>query len=72
MFKILELNAQITRPILCLDNDEAGQKAIARLTEQLAEKGYTAGRLTPQAKDWNEDLTNATNPQIQPVEMKMA
>lgn len=72
MFRILELNTQITRPILCLDNDEAGQKATTRLTAALSEKGYTAGKLVSQAKDWNEDLTNAANPQIQPVEMKMA
>ena len=42
---------------LCLDSDQAGQRASVRMTEQIeSEFGITAQRLTPELKDWNEDL----------------
>ena len=72
MLKLLELHPQIPRPVLCLDNDEAGQKATARLTAALGEKGYSTSVLLPQGKDWNEDVLAAERRTVQPAQMKMA
>ncbi len=56
---MLEQNPALQKIALCLDNDAAGVKATARLTESLQEKGYEQiGVLTPKHKDWNEDLTS--------------
>ena len=41
---------------LCLDNDSAGNKASARMSDLLAQRGILSARLTPVLKDWNEDL----------------
>lgn len=71
MMKALELHPQISMPILCLDNDMAGQKATARLSAELAEKGYTSGKIMSQGKDWNEELVMQQTAADVP-EMKMA
>ena len=42
---------------LCLDNDDAGQKACERMTGQSGQWGVEIVRLSPERKDWNEDLT---------------
>ena len=41
---------------LCLDNDKAGHTASKRMEELLADSDVTTLRLTPNNKDWNEDL----------------
>ena len=41
---------------LCLDNDKAGHTASKRMEELLANRDVTTLRLTPNNKDWNEDL----------------
>ncbi|MBR5091695.1 MAG: toprim domain-containing protein [Ruminiclostridium sp.] len=56
------LNALETRPqldniVLCTDNDEGGIEAVERISDILAENGFTSiYRDCPQYKDWNEDL----------------
>lgn len=53
----LEVNPQLHHVSLCLDNDQAGEAACERITEQLGETGdYHIERVAPQLKDWNEDL----------------
>lgn len=49
--------------VLCLDNDEAGNQAIVRLTEEVQRLGKSFMIQTDQsiAKDWNEDLQNYQN-----------
>ena len=42
---------------LCLDNDREGQKACARMEQELLSLGLSGARLVPARKDWNEDLT---------------
>ena len=42
---------------LCLDSDQAGQRASVRMAEQIeSEFDIPTQRLTPELKDWNEDL----------------
>ena len=42
---------------LCLDSDQAGQRASVRMAELIhTEFGIPTQRLTPELKDWNEDL----------------
>lgn len=57
--KMLERLPQLDTILLCLDNDEAGHAASQRMKTQL-EKNYTVERLTPEHKDWNDDLTAQT------------
>jgi len=57
MLKTLELNPHLQEIVLCLDHDEPGIEAAGRLTEILAEKGYSqVGTLWSKYKDWNEDI----------------
>lgn len=57
--KILERLPQLDTVLLCLDNDEAGHAASQRMKTQL-EENYTVERLTPEHKDWNDDLITQT------------
>ena len=42
---------------LCLDNDRAGHEASLRMAEQIGERfNIDSDRLTPEQKDWNDDL----------------
>ena len=59
--KMLERLPQLDTVLLCLDNDEAGHAASQRMKTQL-EENYTVERLTPERKDWNDDLTAQTQP----------
>ena len=55
---------------LCLDNDAAGQAASLRMAEQIAEQfGIASDRLTPQNKDWNDDLCALEDAQVPFLEM---
>ena len=57
VLKALDSHADLRSVYLCTDNDEGGIEAAERLRDILAEKGYTEiFRLTPQQKDWNEQL----------------
>ncbi len=53
----LKENQNLKKIVLCLDNDEAGQTAAHRIRQQLYDLGYRNVKiLTPQNKDWDEDL----------------
>ncbi len=56
MLKQLEINNNIDMVVLCLDNDDAGQKAEEKFEKLLAEKDIIVKRLVPKLKDFNEDL----------------
>lgn len=56
LMKSLENNPKIKTVYLCLDNDDAGRKANARISEKLKEMNINYKILVPQHKDWNEDL----------------
>ena len=72
MLWMLEQNPRLQKVALCLDNDEPGMKATARLVEVLQENGYNQiGTLTPEHKDWNEDLTGGPVPAKQEMTMTM-
>lgn len=50
------MQERIERLYLCLDNDEAGQAAVERMTEAAEPWGAEIVRLLPERKDWNDDL----------------
>ena len=56
VLKSLEQMPQADTVLLCLDNDEAGQKANRRMAEQLETEGLTVMTQIPKMKDWNDDL----------------
>lgn len=57
MFQQLRQNSQLHQVILCLDHDEAGIEANARLKNLLADNGYDNTMVLQSIyKDWNEDL----------------
>lgn len=60
MWQMMADNPQIDIVYLCLDNDEAGQKASKRISESLFVKGIKHEILVPIRKDWNEDLLYPT------------
>lgn len=49
---------QLRQVFLCLDNDKAGHTSSERVVELIADRGLRADRLTPEHKDWNEDLVS--------------
>ena len=72
MLWMLEQNPQLQKIALCLDSDDAGRKAVDRLTGILAERGYTqAVPLLPERKDWNDMLAAPADEQEQGLTMKM-
>lgn len=69
LMQLLSDAPQVKQIILCLDNDEAGQKAGKRIKSSLKERGYEkVFPLLPYQKDWNEDLKAMTKPPPAPVE----
>ena len=46
----------LQRVYLCMDNDKAGDFASRRIAELLHEKGILTERVSPELKDWNDDL----------------
>lgn len=56
LFQMLKDNPGIRSVFLCLDNDEAGEKANNRISEKLHQQGIQTEILVPIRKDWNEDL----------------
>ena len=56
VLKTLALMPQADTVLLCMDNDEAGQRASHRMAEQLEAEGLTVIPQIPKMKDWNDDL----------------
>ena len=56
LFQMLKDNPNIQKVYLCMDNDEAGQKANKRISDNLFIQGIQHEILVPNHKDWNEDL----------------
>ncbi len=56
LFHSLAEHKQINKVYLCLDHDDAGEKANKRISDRLAEQGMSHEILVPIHKDWNEDL----------------
>ena len=55
--QMLKDNSNIKTVYLCLDNDSAGQTGCERVAEAIHGLGeYKVWRVTPQNKDWDEDL----------------
>lgn len=54
----LNRNPQITKLVFCLDNDDVGIKASAKLVDEYSKKGYSCTRIKPfdNSKDYNEFL----------------
>ena len=56
LLNIIENNEHIKMVYFCVDQDEAGDKFVKRVGEELTEKGIEWDRILPKLKDWNEDL----------------
>lgn len=55
---------------MCVDRDDAGDKTVKRIGDELNEMGYEWERILPENKDWNEDLT-AGSEQTENFELTM-
>lgn len=67
---VLNTNEQISKVYMCVDRDDAGNKTVKRIGDELNEMGYEWERILPENKDWNEDLT-AGSEQTENFEMTM-
>lgn len=67
---VLSTNEQISKVYMCVDRDDAGDKTVKRIGDELDEMGYEWERILPENKDWNEDLT-AGSEQTENFEMTM-
>ena len=67
---ILSTNEQISKVYMCVDRDDAGDKTVKRIGDELNEMGYEWERILPENKDWNEDLT-AEREQTENFELTM-
>jgi DNA primase catalytic core len=47
---------RVKTAIVAFDNDSPGQKASEELAGRLVLEGFSVKRISPEAKDWNEDL----------------
>lgn len=56
VLEMLSRLPNINTVYLCLDNDKAGHTASKRMEELLADRSVKTLQLTPNNKDWNEDL----------------
>ena len=57
LFHRLEMNANLRKIVLCLDNDNAGISACERIKSILRNKGYSDVRIFHSInKDWDEDI----------------
>lgn len=72
MIKQLDLNENLKNVVLCLDNDNAGQKACDKFQKLLAKRDLRVTRLVPTLKDFNEDLVEKSKERVQCYEIKMA
>ncbi len=71
MIELLDNNSHITHVVVCTDNDKTGHQVYKRFKLLLDERGLTSSRITPQTKDFNEDLLQpqVIEPQQQTMEM---
>lgn len=53
---VLDTIPKISRVHMCVDNDEAGDKTVNRISGELDARNVIWDRLLPEHKDWNEDL----------------
>lgn len=67
-----KIDNYLTRIVLCLDNDDAGQKACDKFQKLLTERELTVTRLVPTLKDFNEDLVEQQKALVQEIGLKMA
>ena len=67
---VLRTNEQISKVYMCVDRDDAGDKTVKRIGDELNEMGYEWERIFPENKDWNEDLT-AGSDQTENFELTM-
>ena len=67
---VLSTNEQISKVYMCVDRDDAGDKTVKRIGDELNEMGYEWERIFPENKDWNEDLT-AGSEQTENFELTM-
>lgn len=67
---VLNTNEQISKVYMCVDRDDAGDKTVKRIGDELNEMGYEWERIFPENKDWNEDLT-AGSDQTENFELTM-
>ena len=67
---VLNTNEQISKVYMCVDRDDAGDKTVKRIGDELNEMGYEWKRILPKNKDWNEDLT-AGSEQTENFELTM-
>ncbi len=73
LLNIMENNKNIKMVHLCVDNDEAGEKVIKRIGDELNIRGIEWDRIAPQYKDWNEDLVYMTEQEeLQNFEMQLS
>ena len=63
----LEVNPNLRRVVLCLDNDTAGRSASERIGSQLREREYAMEVMTPERKDWDEDLKSQNGSDFKPA-----
>lgn len=73
LMQFLEERPDVATVVFALDNDPAGQKAIARLAEQVTNlpRDYQIQVEQSILKDWNEDLQAISEPE-QNMEVRMA
>lgn len=64
VLKMMERFPALNAVHLCLDNDEAGQKATQRMSSQL-ESICTVEQLSPSLKDWNDELAALAEREIE-------
>ncbi|MBR4896762.1 MAG: DUF3991 domain-containing protein, partial [Clostridia bacterium] len=67
----LEVNLNLRKVFLCLDNDEAGQTAAERMKESMSARGYEVEILRPTNKDWDEDLKARNGVEPIPADRQM-
>lgn len=70
--KFLEINTNIKVINICLDNDEAGRKAGAKIADKYIKLGYQVVESYPKAKDYNEELIRVRRELEQKVELPVA
>ncbi|WP_317854740.1 DUF3991 and toprim domain-containing protein [Chakrabartyella piscis] len=56
MTELLDRHDTIDHVVVCTDNDKTGHAVYERFKEMLSERGVASSRITPQTKDFNEDL----------------
>lgn len=59
LMNIMHTNNHIQTVHLCVDNDDAGDKTVKRIGQELTENGIKWDRILPENKDWNDDLISS-------------